>query len=664
MNLQSVAPPPINLQTTLNAIPGNHVILLPNAPTFTIIGVTDAFLQTSLTAREQIVGKPLFEVFPDDPANEKATGVNNLRASLNNVVTQKVAHQMTNQRYDIINPQTGAFEIRVWAASNKPVLDAGGAIQCIIHTTEDVTEKVRMQEDIVVGAEKLQESESRFRRMVEQAPIPILLSRGEEVIIESLNEPMLRFMNKTSFDDVVGKAMVDALPELRDQEVLQIVKDVQKTGVPFKGYEQPIDIFINGKPERHYFELSYSPVIDEGKITGVLHVALDVSKQVKDRKKVEESEQALRSFILQAPIAIAILRTKDYVVEIVNGHALEFWGRTYDAVINRPLFDCLPELQTQGFREFFDGIYDSGVPVSLQEHPIAFMRNGKMDNFYFNFLYEVLYDANGKVNGLLAVGVDVTLQTMARMKIEEAVEERTRELAKTNKELQRSNQNLEEFAHAASHDLKEPVRKIHIFTSQLKDQLSSQLNEGQARAFSRIENATERMGNLIDDLLLYSHVNERPIEMESVDLNKKVQNVLEDLELDIQEKGAIITVEKLPVVKGYRRQLQQLFQNLITNALKYSKAEVPPCIDIAASKVTESERPYHRIAVTDNGIGFDQEYAEKIFQMFARLHGKAQYSGTGVGLAIVKKVVQNHNGFVRVESAVGKGSVFKIYLPV
>jgi PAS domain S-box-containing protein len=259
--------------------------------------------------------------------------------------------------------------------------------------------------------------------------------------------------------------------------------------------------------------------------------------------------------------------------------------------------------------------------------------------------------------------LDITQKVMAIQKIEEIVEQRTRELAEANKELRRSNQNLEEFAHAASHDLKEPVRKVHFFTQQLKQQLNARLGEGEIRLFARIENATQRMANLIDDLLLYSHVSQRPHEKESIDLNEKVQRVLEDLELDIQEKLAIIHVGNLPTVKGYRRQLQQVFQNLISNALKYSKRDVPPHITIMASEVTENEKAYHLIAVKDNGIGFEQEYADKIFQMFTRLHGKAEYSGTGVGLSIVKKVLENHNGFIKAESTPGEGSTFAVLLP-
>ena len=237
-------------------------------------------------------------------------------------------------------------------------------------------------------------------------------------------------------------------------------------------------------------------------------------------------------------------------------------------------------------------------------------------------------------------------------------------MLQANKELQRSNANLEEFTHAASHDLKEPVRKIHFFTSQLKQQLSRHLNENELRTFSRIESSSQRMGHLIDDLLLYSHVNQRPPEMEAVDLNEKVHQAIEDLDLDIEEKGATINIGKLPVVKGYKRQLQQLFQNLLSNALKYSKGDVPPVIDITAEEVEKAGRHYYLINVSDNGIGFDQQYAEKIFQMFSRLHGKTQYSGTGVGLSIVKKVVQNHEGFIKVKSEQGIGSTFEIYLPL
>jgi hypothetical protein len=353
-----------------------------------------------------------------------------------------------------------------------------------------------------------------------------------------------------------------------------------------------------------------------------------------------------------------------HVVEIANEQMFEFWGRTSGEVLNKPIFEGMPELKRQGFEEILNKVFTTGERFSALGTPVKVLRKGKMETVYINLLYEALRKGDGTITAVIAVAINVTEQVLAQQKIEEVVAERTRELANANKELQRSNQNLEEFAHAASHDLKEPIRKINFFTSQLKVQLRELLKETELRSFNRIENATERMGQLIDDLLLYSHVSQRPHELDTIDLKQKVQRVLEDLELSIEEKKGTINIGDLPTVKGFRRQMQQLFQNLISNALKYSKADTPPIIHIYWNEVTKNGQAYNQINVSDNGIGFEQEYADKIFFMFQRLHGKAEYSGTGIGLSIVKKVVENHQGFINVKSSPGEGSTFSVFLPV
>jgi len=247
-------------------------------------------------------------------------------------------------------------------------------------------------------------------------------------------------------------------------------------------------------------------------------------------------------------------------------------------------------------------------------------------------------------------------------------------LANINNELKRSNANLEEFAYAASHDMKEPIRKIHFFTDRLKTGLQDQLNEENQRYFERLETGAKRMGTLIDDLLLYSHISRGAAIEESVDLNQIITLVKEDMELAIEEKHAVIIVESLPKIKGHRRQLQQLFENLIGNALKYSKPGVAPHLWITSFKTTgsetslrltgsESDKHYYQIEVRDNGIGFDQADAERIFNVFTRLHGNTEYKGTGVGLSIVRKVAENHGGYAWAESNEGEGATFKVLLP-
>jgi light-regulated signal transduction histidine kinase (bacteriophytochrome) len=290
---------------------------------------------------------------------------------------------------------------------------------------------------------------------------------------------------------------------------------------------------------------------------------------------------------------------------------------------------------------------------------------------YLRSIGKTFFDSAGKAYEIRGIIQDVTPQIKYQQKIElseaglqQKVSERTIQLESLNQELKRSNHYLEEFAHAASHDLKEPIRKIQFFTNSLIDQLSDRLTERETNILSRIQNSSTRMGLLIDDLLLYSHISQKPLEKDEVDLNKKLEKVLEDLELEIEEKNAVIKIGHLPVVRGYRRQLQQLFQNLISNAIKYTKPGTPAQIEVTSSYEENSGKMYNCISVIDRGIGFPQEYAEKIFKMFTRLHGKAEYSGTGVGLAIVKKVVDNHDGYIDVKSAEGEGATFKIFLPV
>ena len=356
------------------------------------------------------------------------------------------------------------------------------------------------------------------------------------------------------------------------------------------------------------------------------------------------------------------------VIDTANEKALGMISRT-EIVVGKPLLEAIPELEDSPAYEVFKEVYQTGVTKFGLEVPVPLERNGLLEDRYFNFTYTPLLE-EGKVVGVIDIATEVTEQVLARHKIEELVTSRTQELAaankalqQTNKELQRSNAHLEEFAHAASHDLKEPVRKIHFFTNQVKNQLRTHLTQIELESFNRIENATERMGSLIDDLLLYSHVSQRPHKTETVDLNQKIHRVLEDLELDIDQRQAVIRISNLPVVQGYGRQLQQLFQNLLSNALKYSKTDVAPCIDIEAVHECIYDQLYYVINVKDNGIGFEQHYEEKIFQMFSRLHGKNEYSGTGVGLSIAKKVVENHHGYIQVESIPGQGSTLRVYLP-
>ena len=239
-------------------------------------------------------------------------------------------------------------------------------------------------------------------------------------------------------------------------------------------------------------------------------------------------------------------------------------------------------------------------------------------------------------------------------------------------DLNRSNKDLEEFAYIASHDLQEPLRKLSTFSERLVTRYSAELSPEGKKYTERILGATENMRILIENLLEFSRTARSTIPFSMVDLNNVMTQVLSDLEIVIEKSGATIKIDKLPVLEAIPSQIQQLFSNLLGNALKFRKPDKNPKVDISVSLLGADDKSryqlipdmnYYCIEVVDNGIGFEQEYATKIFQIFQRLHGKVEYPGSGVGLAICKKIVDNHRGMISATSTPGTGSMFTVILP-
>jgi len=261
---------------------------------------------------------------------------------------------------------------------------------------------------------------------------------------------------------------------------------------------------------------------------------------------------------------------------------------------------------------------------------------------------------------LIGTTSDVTEEVLASLSLEQQ-----------NIELEASNKELLAFNYVASHDLQEPLRKIQTFVSRLSDKEYENLSQNGKEYITRIDASVERMRILIDDLLQYSRANKTEKVFEKTDLNDLLENAKFDLAQSIEEKNAVIQSEKLPVMTVIPFQIQQLFINLIGNSLKYSKENTVPKIKISCKRVTAFEEAllpkktkdkYIKITFKDNGIGFEQQYAEKIFILFNRLHNKNEYAGTGIGLAICKKIVENHKGYIFAEGKPNTGSTFTIYL--
>ena len=510
---------------------------------------------------------------------------------------------------------------------------------------------------------------NQYHDLFLQAHVGIVLFKGEDLVIDFANEPIRKIWGKDS--SVIGKTLLEVLPEISDTEYPKLLLEVYRTGNTHYAYENSATLIRNGKPELVFFNFVYQPWYDANEeIMGVMAVSNEVTDQVISRMQAEENEKNFRNLVMEADVATAIYYGPDMIIQMANETMIRVWGKD-NSVIGKPVLEALPELKGQPFYEIFQQVYRTGQTYKATEDRADLVVDGKLQTFYFNFSYKALRNSAGEIYGILNMAVDVTEQVLSRRKLAEseeklirAVEERTHELKESNENLIFSNQELERFAHVASHDMKEPVRKITMFIRMLEEELKPSLSEKQTVLLDKVTKSAARLNNIVDGVLEYSRVNAYNGEMRDVDLHDLIAKIENDLELSITEKKAFIHKYDLPVIKGYDFLLFQLFYNLISNSLKFSIEGITPEIEIyGAEPVYKNFRQYIPVVVADNGIGFNAEYSELIFNKFTRLHSKDHYEGTGLGLSLCKTIAERHGGWIEADGAENAGAKFTVYLP-
>ncbi|RAJ98172.1 phospho-acceptor domain-containing protein [Larkinella arboricola] len=386
---------------------------------------------------------------------------------------------------------------------------------------------------------------------------------------------------------------------------------------------------------------------------------LSLQKEIEVRKQAQEEiagrMQELRLVMSSLP-QMAFTIAPDGQIEYVNEH----WFR----------YSTDPTTFPQTHPD--DDVCDEW-PVYLKSG-IEFTREVRLKELETgNYRYHLLRILPVKQQNALVrwVGTytDIHPQKQAAELLEQEVELRTKELLIKNLELERSNHELQQFTWVVSHDLKEPLRKIQILNDLVKEQFLSDIPEA-VSYLDRSINSSARMSSLINDLLAYSQLS-TPAAFQSTDLNGILNEILSDFDELLSKKNAIITVDSLPTIDTIPGRIRQVFQNLISNALKFSKKDVPPMISITSERIKDkridsepaSDGDFYRIIVSDNGIGFDERFIDRIFVIFQRLTNRTSYEGTGIGLAIAKKNIDRHNGIISARSQIDKGSQFILILP-
>jgi PAS domain S-box-containing protein len=524
----------------------------------------------------------------------------------------------------------------------------------------DITQRKKLEEAAV-------ESERTLRNMILQSPVAMCILRGPSLVVEIANKRILEIWGKTA-EQVLEIPIFEGSPEIRNQGLEELLQQVYTTGESFIANERPVMLLRNGTLETTYLNFVYDPLREvDGIITGVMVVANEVTEQVKARKKMEEQNSELE-FVLDFMPQMVWHTLADGTADFFNQVYLDYTGLSLSQLIGKGWLRILHPDDSHRTEKTWQEAINGGISYEV-EHRIR-----RHDGAYRWFLTRgiPLKNENGAVEKWYGTTTDIQEHKTTAELLENRVEERTRELLEANNNLRRINAELEQFTYVSHHDLQEPLRKIQIFTEMVRSDRQNKFTETSQQRLERITAAAQRMSTALSDVLNFASLNkeEQPA---TVNLEEVLATVQADLELVIAEKKATVTVESMPAIRAVPRQMHQLFYNLVNNALKFSKPEVPPVISVTGRALPrqliveqpdlDTSKHYYEITVKDNGIGFEPDYANKIFLMFQRLHNKDAYSGTGIGLALARKVVLKNGGKIWAESSVGKGATFKVLLP-
>ncbi len=383
-------------------------------------------------------------------------------------------------------------------------------------------------------------------------------------------------------------------------------------------------------------------------------------------EKVQKSEAQYKTLTDSLPIII-FSSNMDGQLLYANEWLTKFTGQSLDALNKGQWKSVVHEADYESFLLLFKNPINKETTIFKTE---ARLKNKKSKNYLWHQISLSLFeDANEDLQYWIGYIVDIHAQKVVEETLQNNIElKKTQELLQENQlaleryiaELGRSNLDLQQFAFIASHDLQEPVRKLIFYSDYLLNYYSGSIDQKAVDYLTYMQNASQRMRGLIQDLLSFSQVNKQEIKFTAIDLNETVFDVMQDLEIIIKEKRAILNIQPLPVITGDGRMMRQLFENLISNCLKYSKLSFPPVIDISFQQKDYN----YEFSFKDNGIGFDEQYLPQMFALFQRLHDRKVYEGTGLGLAICRKIVEMHGGEIWAKGKEGEGSVFYVSLPI
>ncbi|WP_347157627.1 CHASE domain-containing protein [Pontibacter chitinilyticus] len=539
---------------------------------------------------------------------------------------------------DVFIRKDGSFFNVTCAA--RPIIENGVPVYTIIEV-RDITDEKRTQQAII-------ESEARFRTMADNAPVMIWVGDtwGECMYV---NKQWTDFTGRT-FEESISLGWKEVVPE----------KDMASYVTRFREAVAAAETFkIEMRMRRHDGKLRWVintamprfGVNDE--FLGYIGSIIDITEIKEAERKIKQNARLLQKLFLEVPALVGLVRAPDYKYVLANPLYRQLYGNR--PLVGRTIHEAHSITEGAGFFEKLLQVFETGKPFIGKEVPTTIDRlsTGEHTDAYFNLVYQPLMDSNNQVEAVLVFAVEVTELVAARKKLLETNEV----LSEKNTELQRINNDLDSFVYTASHDLKSPIANMEGLVTLLRDILDGKLNEEDNQILGMVGGSIDKLKQTIADLAEITKVQK---ELQSEVEPLSFQDMLQDVEADVQplvleSDATIITDFQIAHILYTRKNLRSIIYNLVSNAIKYKSPERKPEVHIS----THLQGDFVVLEVTDNGLGIKKEQQHKLFSMFKRLHTHVE--GTGIGLYIVKRIIENNGGRIEVHSILGKGTTFKVY---
>lgn len=651
---------------------------------FIIVAATEAFLKATMTERKNISGKNIFDIFPSNPDDINADGEKNIRSSFNNVIKNKLTYTLPLQQYDIKKPEAdgGGFELRYWKISHSPILDATGNVKYIIQNTEDITKN----QELIFNNEKLKKNNKFLKETYKYSETIIdtihesMMILNKDFFVKSVNNSFYK-KHRITKEETEGKHLFELqngqwdIPELRellngtrsknggiqDLEVKRIFPHIGEKIMLLNANR-----VIKKKQSKELILLTIKDITEVRRLAFELQIKEKKAFEEKIKaekealKNLEDSEKRYNMMLMKSPFAIAVLKGKDMVVSLANASIKEVWGKG-DDLEGKKFLDILPELKELTFPKLLDEVYTTGIAFYGDAYLAPLFRNGKLEETYFNFVYQPYLEANETISGVTIIAYDVTAQVMAK---NELIEARINADQKTiiAEEAVKSKQ---QFLSNMSHEIRTPMNAIIGFTNVV---LKTALDNSQREYINAIKESGDAMIVLINDILDIAKVDAGKMTFEKTpfSLSNSVATMLHLFEPKMKEKNLELHNEYDPAIPlnliGDPMRLRQIILNLMSNAVKFtSKGKITIRLNLLKE---DAEKVTIKFLITDTGIGIPKNRLADIFNNFeqATINTSSSFGGTGLGLAIAKQLVELQGGTINVNSEEGKGSAFGFVL--